>query len=218
MPRLHQVTRSDVRDEVVLAAYDRLFGVGKDPVSDPGTATGTPGNWWGVFALSPVVFRHAVAGFSLYQKTADHLSPALRELAQTRVGYSVGSQFVYSQHCKSCRAAGIAEEKIAAISHWEVSDLFDELERAVLAYADCLSGQQGRVSEGIFQVLQEHLDDSQILELTYITAMYTMHAVMSRALRLEYDDVDERVTEVAAPAGSEGRDIGADISGRGRVS
>jgi hypothetical protein len=30
-----------------------------------------------------------------------------------------------------------------------------------------------------------------------------MHAVMSRALRLEYDDVEERVTEIAAPeAGS----------------
>jgi len=26
-----------------------------------------------------------------------------------------------------------------------------------------------------------------------------MHAVMSRALRLEYDDVDERVVEIPAP-------------------
>jgi hypothetical protein len=28
-----------------------------------------------------------------------------------------------------------------------------------------------------------------------------MHATMSKALRLEYDDVDERVVEVADPAG-----------------
>ena len=28
-----------------------------------------------------------------------------------------------------------------------------------------------------------------------------MHAVMSRALRLEYDDVDERIVEIAAPEG-----------------
>ena len=27
-----------------------------------------------------------------------------------------------------------------------------------------------------------------------------MHATMCRALRLEYDDVDERVSEVSAPA------------------
>jgi hypothetical protein len=29
-----------------------------------------------------------------------------------------------------------------------------------------------------------------------------MHATICRALRLEYDDVDERVTEVAAPGGA----------------
>jgi len=29
-----------------------------------------------------------------------------------------------------------------------------------------------------------------------------MHATMSRALRLEYDDVDERIVEIAAPAGA----------------
>ena len=46
------------------------------------------------------------------------------------------------------------------------------------------------------------LSDEEILELTYITAMYEMHAIMSRALRLEYDDVDERVVEIAAPEGS----------------
>ena len=43
------------------------------------------------------------------------------------------------------------------------------------------------------------MSDEEILELTYITAMYEMHAVMSRALRLEYDDVDERIVEIAAP-------------------
>ena len=30
-----------------------------------------------------------------------------------------------------------------------------------------------------------------------------MHAIMSRALKLEYDDVDERVVEIAAPDGSD---------------
>jgi len=43
------------------------------------------------------------------------------------------------------------------------------------------------------------LSDEAILELTYITCTYEMHATMTRALRLEYDDVDERITEIAAP-------------------
>ena len=57
-----------------------------------------------------------------------------------------------------------------------------------------------------------HLSDEEILELTYITAMYDMHAVMSRALRLEYDDRDEPIVEIAAPEGFGARDVGADIS------
>ncbi|MFO0351124.1 MAG: carboxymuconolactone decarboxylase family protein, partial [Alphaproteobacteria bacterium] len=60
----------------------------------------------------------------------------------------------------------------------------------------------GRVPDGIFAALKAHLSDEEILELTYITTTYEMHATMSRALRLEYDDVDERVVEIAAPAGA----------------
>jgi hypothetical protein len=41
-----------------------------------------------------------------------------------------------------------------------------------------------------------------------------MYAMISRALRLEYDDFDERVIEVPAPAGSAGAvDIMAAIGG-----
>ena len=36
--------------------------------------------------------------------------------------------------------------------------------------------------------------------------MYEMHATMARALRLEFDDVDERITEVTLPDG-EKKDI-----------
>ena len=60
-----------------------------------------------------------------------------------------------------------------------------------------LSG--GRVPDGTFAVLQKYLTDEAILELTYITCMYEMHATMCRALRLEYDDVDERICEIPAP-------------------
>jgi alkylhydroperoxidase family enzyme len=125
----------------------------------------------------------------------------------------VGSQFVYSQHCKSCRALDMSEDKIAAITSWQVSDLFSPVERAVLAYTDALSVAGGRVSDDVFAALTSHLGDEEILELTYITAMYVMHAIMSRALNLEWDDRADPITEVAAPEGQQARDVGADISG-----
>ncbi|MFM8016928.1 MAG: carboxymuconolactone decarboxylase family protein, partial [Actinomycetota bacterium] len=151
--------------------------------------------------LVPEIFEHAVRGFALYRNPARALNAQLRELAQTRVGWARASQFVFSQHCKSCRTAGISEDKIEAIPHWAASDVFAPAERAVLAYTDALVYDGGRVADGVFNALREHLSDEQILELTYITAMYDMHAVMSRALRTEFDDREEPIVEIDGPDG-----------------
>jgi alkylhydroperoxidase family enzyme len=206
MPRLRQIPRSEVTSSTVLRSYDLLFGE-RDPVAEPGTSTGTPGNWWTVFANSPDVFEHAVRGFGLYRDPKRKLDPLLRELGQTRAGWTTGSQFVFSQHCKSLRGLGVSEEKIAAIPAWQVSDAFSKEERAVLAYADCLTLQAGRTPEPVFAALKAFLSDEQVLELTYVTCLYAMHAVMSRALRLEYDDRDESVVEIAAPKDFAARDF-----------
>ncbi|MDL4775437.1 MULTISPECIES: carboxymuconolactone decarboxylase family protein [Thermomonosporaceae] len=213
MPRLREVPRAEVTDERILFFYDRLFAPDRDPAVDHGTATGTPGDWWTVFANSPEVFRHAVRGFALY-RNAD-LEPALRELGQCRAGWARGSQFVFSQHCKQMRALGMPEEKIQAVPHWQTADCYSELERALLAYTDGLVLDGGRVHEEVFAVLKRHLTDEQVLLFTYITCMYDMHATMSRALRLEFDDRPEPVEEVAAPEGYDARDIASDLSGEG---
>ena len=214
MPRLRQVSRADTTDELVLRMYDQLFG-DRDPVAEPGTATGTPGDWWTVFALVPDIFRHSVQGFGVYRSPQRFLDPVLRELGQTRAGFTRGSQFVFSQHCKSCRALGMSEEMIAAIPSWGVSDLFSPVQRAVLAYTDCLVLDGGRVPDDVFAALQAHLSDEEILELTYITSLYEMHAVMCRALKLEFDDRDEPIVEGAAREGIQAYDVGAAISAGG---
>jgi alkylhydroperoxidase family enzyme len=183
-------------------------------VAEPGTATGTPGNWWTVFALVPDCFRHAVAGFAFYRSKARKLDPRLRELGQMRAGFLRESRFVFSQHCKAARDVGLSDEQIEAVPSWSGSDAFAPAERAVLAYTDELVQQNGRVQDATFARLKEHLSDEEILELTYVTALYEMHAIMSRALRLEYDDVDERIAEVPAPG--EGAPAGDFMAGVGK--
>ena len=155
-----------------------------------------------MFALVPDCFEHSVEGFRLYRSPKRSLDPLLRELGQTRAGYARGSQFVFSQHCKSMRYLGFTEEQIEAIPNWQIADCFSDLERMVLAYTDCLVLESGRASDDLFDALKAHLTDEEILELTYITCMYDMHATMCRALRLEYDNVAERVVEIPAPEGA----------------
>lgn len=206
MPRLSQVSADDAHP-FAKRMYEALFG-DRDPVAEPGTATGTPGNWWTVFALVPDAFDHTTAGFQFYRSPDRVLDPRHRELGQIRAGWAVGSQFVFSQHCKAARDVGLTDEQIDAIPSWSVAACFSQVERALLAYTDALVLQRGRVPEGVFDVLHEHLSDEQILEFTYVTCTYAMHATMSRALRLEYDDVDERVVEIDTPGrGRTGFDV-----------
>lgn len=200
MPRLKQAGR-EANNPYANAIFNLLFG-DRDPIKEPGTETGTPGNWWTVFNIVPDAFNHTTDGFKFYRDPNRKIDPKLRELGQIRAGYTVGSQFVFSQHCKACRDVGFSEEQIEAIPHWATANCFNEIERALLAYTDALVLERGRVPDGLFEVLKKHLSDEEILEFTYITCTYMMHAIMSRALRLEYDDRDDPIVEIAAPDGA----------------
>lgn len=216
MPRLRQVSRSEATPEV-LEMYNRLFG-DRDPVAEPGTATGTPGNWWTVFALVPDIFQSAVAQFGMFNSKRRALSPYFRELALTRTGFAAGSQFVFSQHSKAARAAGVPEDKLAAIPAWAGAEVFDGQDRSVLGYVDDLVLADGRVQDASFARLKSFLSDEAILELTYAVCTYRLHATMCRALQLEYDDVPERIVEVPAPGqGGAAADVMTQIS-RGDAS
>jgi alkylhydroperoxidase family enzyme len=206
MPRLRQVPRGEADETVALPLYNQLFG-SRDPVTEPGTATGTRGDWWSVFANSPDSLRHAAQGFAYYRSPKRKLDPVLRELGQTWAGWATGSQFVFSQHCKSLRGLGVSEAKIAALPVWQTADVFDARERLVLAYADRLVCHGGRVPDALFAEVKGQFSDEEILELTYITCLYHMHAIMSRALRTEFDDREEPVVEVPAPEGFDALDF-----------
>ena len=200
MPRLREVHTADAHP-YAQKVYSMLFG-DRDPVDQPGTATGTPGNWWTVFALVPDAFDHTTAGFQFYRSPNRKLTARLRELGQTRAGWNIGSQFVFSQHCKACRDVGFTEEQVQALPSWSVHDCWTPVDRALLAYTDCLTLQNGRVPDALFAELKKHLSDEEILEFTYVTCTYAMHATMSRALRLEFDDLDDPVREHADPNGN----------------
>ncbi len=198
MPRLSQVPRDDAPDGIVTTMYDFIFG-DRDPVARPGLPNGTTGGWWTVFAQSPELLEHCVTGFAFYRSDAREVPADLRELAQLRTGWARGSRFVFSQHCKAARDNGVSDDKIEAVTAWQTAEVFTSAERAVLAWTDALVLQGGRASDETFAALRQHLSELAILELTYITCWYDLHAVMSKALRLELDDVDDRIIEVTGP-------------------
>ena len=71
MPRLKQAGR-EANNPYANAIFDLLFG-DRDPVAEPGTATGTPGNWWTVFNIVPDAFKHTTEGFQFYRSAVQVL-------------------------------------------------------------------------------------------------------------------------------------------------
>lgn len=199
MPRLAQVRRQDAAP-VVLKVYDLVFG-DRDPVDEPGTHGGTIGDYWTVMANSPDTFEHIYEGFRYYRSRRRRIDPVHRELAQTRVGWLIESAFVFSQHCKTLRDLGVSDERIEAVKVGPASPLFDHQERVVLAYTDCLVAGLGRTPDHLFDELRAFMDDEQIIELTYISCLYLMHGVMTRAFKMEFDNREEPVREFEGQQG-----------------
>jgi alkylhydroperoxidase family enzyme len=202
MPRLAEVPTSDKRAQhpFVKFMYQHKFG-DQEFFTAPGSATGVTGNCETVVAQVPSIMEHCVRGFDFFFSPERILDPFLRELSVMRAAWAVGSQFVFSQHCKCLRAIGGSEKQIEEIKSWQISNAFTQQHRAVLAYSDSLSLGRGVVSDGVFEALRQHLSEPEILELTYGTLLYIGHSTMMKALRLEYDDRDDPIIEVPAPNG-----------------
>ncbi len=211
MGRLTPVSRADA-PPAIQEVYSAVFG-DRDPVADPGTDTGSRGDWWTTMALSPDLLATLTAQFGAFNSAARELPEQLREIAIVRAGFVTGSQFVYSQHSKVARAVGLSKAEVEAISAWASSEDLSREQRAVLAYVDELVLQNGRVQDPTFDALRAFLSDTAILELTIVAASYHLHAMVSRALRLEFDDVGERIVELPAPAGFQESDLLALLRG-----
>lgn len=200
MPRIKPLPRAEA-DPRVISVYDAVFGPDRDPAVSPGTATGTPGDFFTAWGHAPAILAHFQ---SIWAKPgeappASQIDPVYRAIAACRVGYAIQSKFVFSQNCKTCRLAGIPEEKIQAIPSWTLSKLFTDEERAVLAYVDANILERGRVHASVIKELRKFLTEEQLIGLSFTINLYAMHARGCKALRLEYDDVPERLTEIPAP-------------------
>ncbi|MGH7841212.1 MAG: carboxymuconolactone decarboxylase family protein [Candidatus Binataceae bacterium] len=195
--RLRPVSLAEASPEV-REVYRQFFGE-RDPVAEPGTSTGTPGDYWTTYALVPDILKMSHAALFALLEPGRALKPEYRELAILRTGIVGDSKFEYSQHLKVARMVGLAEDKLAAIKGWVTSDKFDPAERAVMAAADELVGRN-LIEDATFAELKRHFSDALIMELVFVIATWRMHGMVVRALHLEYDGgTTSRMQEVPGP-------------------
>ena len=81
--------------------------------------------------------------------------------------------------------AGATEDKVRAVEQAATSPLFDEVERAALAYAEAMTVTGQQVSDQLFARVRAHFTEPQIVELTAAVALENFRSKFNVALGIE---------------------------------
>ena len=135
-----------------------------------------------VMLNSPAVMEGWLAFFTaIRQKTK--LGGRYRELAIMRVAILNGADYEYRAHLPFLLKEGGTSEQVAALKAWQVSPLFDAIERAVLAYTDTMT-KEVQVADELFAEVQKHFSAQELVELTATIAGYNLVSRFLVALQI----------------------------------
>lgn len=114
----------------------------------------------------------------------------LREIAILRASILVGCAYEAHHHTTLAAAAGLTQEQVDAVKgDWRAkASLFDDKQKALLAYVDQLGNNKGDVDDATFAGMEKHFDAQQIVELTMCATSYYGGGIFMKAMRIELDD------------------------------
>lgn len=114
------------------------------------------------------------------------LERSLVLLVQARVAWLNDCAFCQDIARAYAVQQSLGAERFAALADWEESGLFDERERAALAYADEATRKK-RVAEPTFERLRAHFDEREVAELTLAVATEHYYNLVNLPLEIPDD-------------------------------
>lgn len=145
---------------------------------------GTVSNLYRTLANSPAMLG-AWTGMAWPLRHEPALERRIRELAIMRVAQRCRAAYEWAHHWRLAEEFGVPETQLRALREWPASDLFDERERAVLAYADAVVDLQ--VPDAVFDPLRRWFDEGRLVELTLTISFYCHVSRALVALRIEVE-------------------------------
>ncbi len=143
-------------------------------------------NILGTLAHHPALAR-AFLTLNGHLLMATTLTERQRELLVLRVAAVSRSSYEWAQHLFLARDVGLSDDEIAWIAWGADAPMWDVLDAALLRAVDELVGD-GSIGTPTLELLREHLDVQQILDLIYTVGCYQSLAWMLRSLDVDLDD------------------------------
>ena len=72
-----------------------------------------------------------------------------------------------------------------AVGSWRDADVFTEVQRVVLAYAEAMTDTTKTLDDDLFEQARSHFSDAQLVELTAWICLENFYSSFNRAFRIE---------------------------------
>jgi AhpD family alkylhydroperoxidase len=121
------------------------------------------------------------------------LDRGLQFLLHTHISEINGCQFCIDISQAAALSEGRSLEKIKKLPRYREDPAFSLAERAALAYVEEVSKTKN-ASDSTFEELRRHFSESQIAEITLLTAIENYYNLINRSLGIESDGLCALVT------------------------
>ena len=119
------------------------------------------------------------------------LDPRLRWLAVQMSAATIGCSWCIDYGYYEGMNEGIDPAKVRAVGQWRDSELFDERERAVLEYAETVSGTPAEVTDELAARLRDLFTNAEIVELGAWVALENLRSRFNAGLGLHSQGFSE---------------------------
>lgn len=135
-----------------------------------------------LWARSPRIFLGIALLYGMIDRRSSPIDPELRSLITVRVSQINGCSFCVDLNSATLLRRGASSDKVAALSHWPESCLFDDRERIALDYAEAVTRSDRQTDDEQFARLRDCFSDNAIVELTGLIAFQNMSSKFNAAL------------------------------------
>lgn len=130
------------------------------------------------------------------------LDHGLKDLAVMAAAVSIGCTWcVDFGYWEATMNHKVPAAKIRAVPGWRDSDVFTQLERLVLEYAEAMTDTPPSVTDEMVTRLSEHLNEAELVELTAIVGVENLRSRINSALGLKAQGFKDRC-DIPAVAGA----------------
>ena len=126
------------------------------------------------------------------------LDPTLKALAEMTAAVSIGCSWCVDFGYWISTSRGVDPVKLENVPRWRDSDVYTDLERQVMAYAEAATATPPEVTDEMVAGLRRHLDDAALVELTMMIAVENQRSRFNSALGLTSQGFSDRC-ELPAP-------------------